>query len=564
MTTSKQQTIRARIAEEAIAKVMQFFDGTLAQTLHEILQNARRSGATSVAITHERAGGRLTVSDDGRGIGDPAALLAFGRSGWPQDLRGAEHPAGMGIFSLARRSPRIRSRVAGRAAWSVQLGEDHFVGRMLATVAADPERDRDHGTDVTFSVLPTDPGWIPSVIADAVRHYPIPVTVNGRKAEQSDFLEDAVRTETWRGLRVGVFHSTSHTWSTPAINFHGLHVAFPDLPQVHALPGADADAPRTWWPLADVTDCPDLELTLPTRTAIVQTPFTAELVSEATRIIYRAIAAEGRAPRLGYETRTRAAAAGIALPADPRHLTPWGPKNAHDAKLLARPRHPDLLHAILVDDDELDAAESQTLAWAAKESGTLGRYWETESGLRGYRWYDELPCIIGVNVHVRSGTETHTSTRKTRRDGESPFRGAVDEIEIELLVKRAGCDAPGKVRIPASAALLSPEEGGTSEIEPIFVARRDAPIDRSALCSALAEAYFQPSFDSDADSIDTQMREYRRRIAYLVTELLESREAAAEADLRELLTTAVLPSISGDSNIDIEIRNGALTALHRI
>ena len=217
-----------------------------------------------------------------------------------------------------------------------------------------------------------------------------------------------------------------------------------------------------------------------------------------------------------------------------------------------------------MDDDELDAAESQTLAWAAKESDTLGRYWEIESGLRGYRWYDELPCIIGVNVHMRSGTETHTSTRKTRRDGEHPFRGTVDEIELELLVKRAGCAAPGKVRIPTSAALLSPEGGGTSEPEPVFITRRDASIDRSALGNALAEAYFQPSFDSDADSVDTQMREYRRRIAYIVTELLESREAAADADLRELVTTCILPSMSGDSSVDIEIRNGALMAINRI
>ena len=243
MTGNRQQTIRARIADEAIAKVMQFFDGTLTQVLHEILQNARRSGAASVAITHDPANRRLTVSDDGRGIGDPGTLLAFGRSGWPKDLHGTEHPAGMGIFSLARRSPRIRSRVAGRAAWRVQLGEDHFVGRAPAAVAADPEWNRGHGTDVTFSVLPTDTGWTPGVIADAVRHYPIPVTVNGRKPEQSDFLKDAVRTETWRGLRVGVFHSTDPAWAIPGINFHGLQVAFPDLPQVHALPGADADAP---------------------------------------------------------------------------------------------------------------------------------------------------------------------------------------------------------------------------------------------------------------------------------------------------------------------------------
>ena len=122
MTRSKQQTIRARIADEAIAKVMQPIDGTLAHALQEILQNVRRSGATSVAITHERANRRITVSDDGRGIGDRRTLRAFGTSSWSKDPHAAENRAGMGIFSLARRSPRIRSRVTWRPAWSVQLG----------------------------------------------------------------------------------------------------------------------------------------------------------------------------------------------------------------------------------------------------------------------------------------------------------------------------------------------------------------------------------------------------------------------------------------------------------
>ncbi len=94
--------------------------------------------------------------------------------------------------------------------------------------------------------------------------------------------------------------------------------------------------------------------------------------------------------------------------------------------------------------------------------------------------------------------------------------------------------------------------------------RRGAPIDRDALGNALAEAYFQPSFDADADSVDKQLREYRRRIAYLVTAPLESREAAADANLRDLVTTCILPSINADSNVDIEIRNGALAAIHRI
>ena len=170
--------------------------------------------------------------------------------------------------------------------------------------------------------------------------------------------------------------------------------------------------------------------------------------------------------------------------------------------------------------------------------------------------------------HAHEAGDRRRTRARARPAGksESPFRGAVDEIEIELLVKRAGCDAPGiEVRIPASAALLSREGGGTSEPEPVFVTRRDAPIDRSALCSALAEAYFQPSFDSDADSVDTQMlrvpaadrlpRDRAPRVP---------RGRGRRGPARKLVTTCILPSMSGDSNVDIEIRSGALAAIHRI
>ena len=420
--TRKPNTIRARIADEAISRVTRFFDGTLVQTLHEVLQNARRSGAASVAITYHRATDQLTVADDGRGITDPRTLLAFGKTGWGRSLQAAESPAGMGVFSLARRSPRIRSRVAGRPPWAVELGEDHFIGRAAAAITGAGDYDPAHGTEVTFSILPDDRYWTAGHLSEAVRHYPLPVSIDGRKPEQTDFLRDAVRIETWRGLRIGVFSSTSPSWATPNINFHGLQVTCSDLPQVHALPATDSSTPRTWWAMADVVDCPALELTLPARTAIIQTPFVRELVDEARRVIYRAIAGGGFAPRLGYETRKTADAAGIPLPEDPRQLTPWRPQNARDAKPLEPPRHPDLQHALLVDDDALDAAESQNLAWAARGTGTLGRYWETEDQLKGYAWYDALPRVVGVNAHVTARGRTETSTRQTHREAPGPRR----------------------------------------------------------------------------------------------------------------------------------------------
>ena len=254
----------------------------------------------------------------------------------------------MGIFSLARRTPRILSKVSGRRAWAIELHQDHFIGRESAPVTqAEPGFDGDHGTDVTFSTLPTDKDWIPGVIAAALRHYPIPARVNGRKAEQIDFLAEAVRTLTWRGLRIGVFAADRDPYVAPTINFHGLEVRCDELPQVHALPSADAKATRFWWTGVDVVDCPDLELTLPTRTAIVQTPFIGELVTEAQRAIYRTItsaralaAARVRDPRgRGRRRRPASARSPATDPLDARER-PRGQDRGDAPKPRPRPRHP--------------------------------------------------------------------------------------------------------------------------------------------------------------------------------------------------------------------------------
>ena len=56
------------------------------------------------------------MKDNGHGIKDPAALLAFGMTEWDQAGALAEHPAGMGLYSLARcENVRISSKTQGRS-----------------------------------------------------------------------------------------------------------------------------------------------------------------------------------------------------------------------------------------------------------------------------------------------------------------------------------------------------------------------------------------------------------------------------------------------------------------
>ena len=68
-----QETICAKVSERLLTKASRLFTGTLDGRIIEILQNARRSGATEVRISNKN--GLVTVQDNGSGIEDFQNLL---------------------------------------------------------------------------------------------------------------------------------------------------------------------------------------------------------------------------------------------------------------------------------------------------------------------------------------------------------------------------------------------------------------------------------------------------------------------------------------------------------
>ena len=99
--------IQAKVSKRLLSKADRLFTGTLDGRIIEILQNARRAGATEVTITNKD--GLVTVRDNGSGIDDFAKLLDLGDSDWDQAMEEAEDPAGVGIFCLAPRKVGICS-----------------------------------------------------------------------------------------------------------------------------------------------------------------------------------------------------------------------------------------------------------------------------------------------------------------------------------------------------------------------------------------------------------------------------------------------------------------------
>ena len=106
-------SIRARVHDGAIDRVTRFFNASASDAFVELIQNTRRSGATRLDVATEAipAGGiRVTVTDDGDGIADPAVLLSFGESGWDAETAEREDPAGIGVYALSKRGCSVSSR----------------------------------------------------------------------------------------------------------------------------------------------------------------------------------------------------------------------------------------------------------------------------------------------------------------------------------------------------------------------------------------------------------------------------------------------------------------------
>jgi len=158
------QTMQATVNPRLLHKANRLFTGTLAGRVTEILQNARRAGATNVDITNKN--GFVHVHDNGKGIEDFSRLLDMGGSGWNEQLSSSEDPAGIGLFCLAPREVAVRSNgkqvVIHEAGWTGQ--PVHIVVGTDRSRHTDGFTGRQSGRHRLLAVprteSPTTRGWI--------------------------------------------------------------------------------------------------------------------------------------------------------------------------------------------------------------------------------------------------------------------------------------------------------------------------------------------------------------------------------------------------------------------
>lgn len=551
--------IRATIHEDAIQRVTRFFDATLRDCLNELLQNSRRAGATriDVGIT---AGGAIELSDDGRGIDNPQALLSFGMSQWDQHVSSNEDPAGMGVYALSRmREVSITSKSAATGkAWRVELRPEHFTGAESASIQELDLPERGPGTTVAFRPANTERAKeIEREVAEAAKYYPLPVHVNGDEVERKDFLHQCFHIEEWEGVRIGVTHEHRY-YRGPAINFHGLTIES----NVNARMGC---RDTHWNTLIDVINCPRLELTLPARKDLVQNDFVPELKQRCRQVAYRAMAQAKPPANVSYRQQQDAAELGVAIPDAQPELYEWVAEHAENERNSNRRRDDRTTRARVSTDcvrmDEfLDSWDQQGLARALEEKLLPAMLREPENEMAGYGWYDGMTAVTKVEIHVHQADGQIWDLNEARTGGEE-----LDPRPERIVYRLRTRTRQGKeswVEYEGDVGFLCDNMGWEgAEISPLVT--RNSRISPDELADMMIRAYFYYSDDSEADSRDTQEEHFTRQAQETARATLLSPGEAVEATMREAVHNHVrhhLPAgwnaviyLGEDGQVDLEL-----------
>ncbi len=573
------RTIRARIHETAVKRVTRIYAATLADIFAETLQNSRRAGAARVRITVSApAGGpahdtpdtgetplTVTVSDDGAGIADPAVLLSFGENGWDEALVRREDAAGFGFASLARRNCTVSSRPRSSdgevsPGWRVGLEPAHFLGEADAEVHADDEAPYPWGTAISFEATEAIAA-VRNAAETAARHYPLPVVFEDRTQDaaagpeelpRQAFLDGAVHAEPWRGLVFGVFKSRHDGYRDPDLNFFGLTLTV-GLPTVETVHGA------TWSVLADVDDCPELELVLPARKEAVENAFLEEMREAARLAAYRAMAADP-SPRPAFQDWTRAREVGIKIAPPPAVLRPWRPGFADCNDWREAGKLSDAGRDALVMICDPEPPDAQALWRAAERDGIASRLFEADRRLEGYGWYDGLDRAAAVSILASGGGEWlwiedwPLPERARSRAARLPPRPAAIRIELTVRPAAGGC---GTIDIPADMAFAGEAWSHIDDTLPLVT--RDSTLQPHELAALLRAGFFSPSDDVEADSWETQKDRFDEEALHLATRLLLSDDEACRQSIAEAVRRELMWFVPGDRAVDIRIRRPDVT-----
>ncbi|MCL4499211.1 MAG: hypothetical protein M1335_03080 [Chloroflexi bacterium] len=521
------QRIRGQVSPALLDKVGRLFRNDDAGVWVELLQNARRAGASIVHVEITEASGvsRVMMTDNGCGIQNFQNLLTLGGSDCNQSVSTLEDPAGMGFFALCHSEVEVHS---GRK--RTTLTPEVFLGKSDAEVVESDEVIA--GTQIRFT-RPASKAQLVAALQRVAEFNPIEVRLGEEVLSRHDFLEGAEHREWIDGVEIGIAPAFRHGWSysDENWNFYGARLR-------HAFPCPEGwltrDNHGRWIRTSlnvrfDVRDTVAVKLQLPDRRAIVEDNFLQSFEGRVLAAVYRSFQLQD-AHALAFRDWKKARELGVVLPEAAPLMTTW---HAASQDEFFEPifGHPEtkLLDGtsgvILVEDD---IPNPHTLEGAIQAGATLGAdLYKEHPAFQGYSWYDRLRLISSTSV-LTDGSENVV----WRGTGEArPSR-----IEIEVLVR----DSENREQRLLLPALIHADSESINE--PTFVVVSDSPWDGDgrpepfAVTDFLMWATFCSSDNfGESDSWETQRDEYQTVIERVVSEYFGGARAALLTVLQQAI-----------------------------
>lgn len=147
--------------------------------ISELLQNARRAGATCIEVHYHAATQVLFVSDNGGGIEDFQKLLSFHESGWDADTCAQERPFGIGFSKCLYAASRC---VIASGKQRVDINTASALQRASFEVVQTEADDSVIGTQIELHGV--DLPDLASRIETLCLGFPVPVLFNGQPLQR--------------------------------------------------------------------------------------------------------------------------------------------------------------------------------------------------------------------------------------------------------------------------------------------------------------------------------------------------------------------------------------------
>lgn len=210
--------VQVRINEEGALRNQRYAFSNRYTLLTELLQNARRAGATRIQVHYAPATRVLRVIDDGHGITDFQKLLTFNESGWEDDTADKEHAFGVGFSKCLYSAQRCIVRSCGHCI-------DFLTADALRRKPIEVASLQDNGF-TTVELHGVDLPDLRSRVEHLCCGFPLPVSYNGSELSRPYAnLPQAVTTDIGRVALIGT--QNGEFSSSTVVFLQGFCVAEP-------------------------------------------------------------------------------------------------------------------------------------------------------------------------------------------------------------------------------------------------------------------------------------------------------------------------------------------------